>query len=352
VIPAEPDKWSIQDETGDGIDELHLQFDRSAFQAVLPQGDKVPVWVTGDLPSTTFLGEDTIRTHRPSITHPKAGQYVTPGTKFIITWESPKNVGADYVDVHYSLDDGETWVAIAEGVPDREYQAWNTPQAVSDKARVMVTLYDKDEPIGIGMSDLFMLTAPLATALARFDLGIEEGAAVMRWRTSFELDVNGFRVHRSDQSEGVYREVTKDLISAANLPQGGEYEWRDDSVRPNRDYYYKLEEVTESGDGFVFGPYKVTYRASFSLEQNVPNPFNPSTTIKFAIPEKARVSLRIYDVAGRLVRTLVDEDRQADFYKVVWDGTDARGSSVATGVYFYRLEAGKHRATRKMLLLK
>ncbi len=90
----------------------------------------------------------------------------------------------------------------------------------------------------------------------------------------------------------------------------------------------------------------------FDLSQNYPNPFNPSTTIQFKVPDAVDVRLRVYDVGGRLVRTLVDEQKKPNVYKVVWDGHDNNGSRVASGVYFYKLEAGAFVKTRKMVILK
>jgi hypothetical protein len=88
------------------------------------------------------------------------------------------------------------------------------------------------------------------------------------------------------------------------------------------------------------------------LGQNFPNPFNPTATIRFEIARPEHVRLKVFDVAGRLVRTLVDEPRQPSAYVVVWDGTDDRGGPVASGVYFYRMTAGSFVETRKMMLLK
>jgi hypothetical protein len=88
------------------------------------------------------------------------------------------------------------------------------------------------------------------------------------------------------------------------------------------------------------------------LSQNYPNPFNPVTTIKFGLKEKGHVSLRIYDVAGRLVRTLVDEVRKAGSYEELWDGKNNRGTHVASGVYFYRFKTRDFEKTRKMVLLR
>jgi flagellar hook assembly protein FlgD len=88
------------------------------------------------------------------------------------------------------------------------------------------------------------------------------------------------------------------------------------------------------------------------LAQNFPNPFNPSTTIEFGLKEGGHVSLRIYDAAGRLVRSLIDESRPAGRYSVDWDGKDRIGGRAASGVYFYRLMAGSFLETRKMVLLR
>jgi hypothetical protein len=89
-----------------------------------------------------------------------------------------------------------------------------------------------------------------------------------------------------------------------------------------------------------------------ALHQNVPNPFNPVTTIHYTIVENSHVRLNIYDVAGRLVRTLVNETQRPDYYEVTWNGVNDSGQMVATGIYFYRITAGKFVQTRKMLLLK
>jgi predicted outer membrane repeat protein len=93
--------------------------------------------------------------------------------------------------------------------------------------------------------------------------------------------------------------------------------------------------------------------AVFALHPCYPNPFNPRTTIRYELPEPSRVDLRIYDVAGRLVRILVAAERQpAGTHAATWNGTDGAGRQVAAGLYFCRLEAGTFQATRRLLLLK
>jgi hypothetical protein len=93
-----------------------------------------------------------------------------------------------------------------------------------------------------------------------------------------------------------------------------------------------------------------SYRTS--LSQNYPNPFNPQTSIAFSLKQRGRVRLSIYDVSGALVRELVNEDRERGPYAEVWDGRDARGAAVASGVYFYRLQTRDTTLSRKMVLLK
>jgi hypothetical protein len=90
----------------------------------------------------------------------------------------------------------------------------------------------------------------------------------------------------------------------------------------------------------------------FGLFQNAPNPFNPETTIAFSLPEPNDVRLEIYDVAGRRVTTLVDERLGAGEHRVEWNGMGATGDRVASGVYFYKLTAGRENVSRKMVLLK
>lgn len=91
---------------------------------------------------------------------------------------------------------------------------------------------------------------------------------------------------------------------------------------------------------------------SFALYQNYPNPFNPETRITFDLPAESVVQLSVYDLLGRQVRTLVNDQRPAGTYTVSWDARDEAGARVSSGIYVYRLQAGEHTMTMKMVLLK
>jgi hypothetical protein len=97
---------------------------------------------------------------------------------------------------------------------------------------------------------------------------------------------------------------------------------------------------------------KANLPVAYALEQNFPNPFNPTTRIAYALPQGSRVTLKIYDVLGREVTTLVNEQQSAGFKSVEWNSTNASGEGVPSGVYFYRIQAGSFSQTKKLLLLK
>lgn len=121
-----------------------------------------------------------------------------------------------------------------------------------------------------------------------------------------------------------------------------------------------IQPFSDDGD-FVSNDMKVTNiiektvnsaPIDFSLSQNYPNPFNPTTLIQYGLKENVSVRISIYDILGRIVKTLVNEFQEAGYKSVVWDGTNNSGSSVSTGLYIYKIEAGSFVDSKKMLLLK
>lgn len=91
---------------------------------------------------------------------------------------------------------------------------------------------------------------------------------------------------------------------------------------------------------------------NFSLSQNYPNPFNPETTIEYQLPRAGQVKVVIYNVAGKLVRTLIDAQHAAGKFQTHWDGKDELGNQVASGVYLYQLQAGNFQAAQRMILMR
>ena len=177
---------------------------------------------------------------------------------------------------------------------------------------------------------------------------------MLTWERNTEPDLDCYRV---------YRGLSEDFIPGPGNMIGAPCDtlhfdggWRWDSG-----YYYKVSAVDIHGNESAYSllrPEGVTGdetpaapRASY-LAQNYPNPFNPSTRITFGLAAPERVSLRVYDAAGRLVRVMVDGALPAGYYSESWNGLDEGGRAVASGVYFYRLDAGAFMQTKKMILLR
>ena len=124
--------------------------------------------------------------------------------------------------------------------------------------------------------------------------------------------------------------------------------------------YYKITALDDVGNesdpsspGTATAVFEAAMPETFALHQNLPNPFNPTTMIFYDVPEGGGpVTIRVYDVAGRLIRTLVDGVETSGGKRVMWNGRDNSGSRVATGVYFYRMTAPGFTSTRKMILLQ
>ena len=122
------------------------------------------------------------------------------------------------------------------------------------------------------------------------------------------------------------------------------------SLSTNLDYATYGESALSSGSVEMVEEGSVP--VSFDLMQNYPNPFNPTTTISFAVPEAGHVSVGIYDITGRLVSSLIDQNMAPGSYDVTWDGTDLTGAHVSAGMYIYSLQAEGVTLTRKMVLMK
>jgi YVTN family beta-propeller protein len=194
------------------------------------------------------------------------------------------------------------------------------------------------------------LEIPIAVAIAHFSARSSGRAVILEWKTLIEQNTVGFNVLRSEADDTEFGAITEKLIPARG--RAGTYSYTDEAIRPGVRYRYKLIALDRSGGSQAYGPIELTYMARFVLEQNVPNPFNPVTKMRFTVPHADHVRLTIYDVTGRLVCRLIDKRLPADNYEISWDGTNSGGRRVASGVYFCRLEAGKSTATRKMVLLR
>lgn len=210
------------------------------------------------------------------------------------------------------------------------------------------------------------LTSDLAlpVELSSFTATPGDGQVALRWVTESEIANLGFHIYRATDEDGFYDRITSDLIEGAGTASNrNTYTFSDPNVTNGITYWYKLEDVAFDGATAQHGPIAVTPQAKaqeietqtpdrYDLSVNVPNPFNPQTTIAYQLPEASEVSLIIRNAAGQTIRTLVRERREAGLYQVVWDSVNDAGKQVAAGVYLYELKAGDFVKVRKMTLLR
>jgi predicted CXXCH cytochrome family protein len=161
----------------------------------------------------------------------------------------------------------------------------------------------------------------------------------------------------------VYRDVTPNFNPHGTpLATTSDVNYSDASVELGRLYYYKLTAFDFSGNESNFSDEKSLTVTSveegngipteFALRQNHPNPFNPSTQIRYELPQAEHVKISIFNTLGMLVTTLVDQYESAGYHTAVWNGIDNSGNSVATGIYLYKMETGTFNSIKKMMLIK
>ena len=197
--------------------------------------------------------------------------------------------------------------------------------------------------------DKFVVDAVAVVELSSFTALEDRGRVRVNWVTASERDNAGFNIYRSITRDGVYHRLNDELLVGLSP-----YMFVDEDVQIGRTYYYKLEAVDIVGEGTLFGPVAATLRGpmSYSLSPNYPNPFNPETTINYEVPKTGRLTLKIYNVLGQEVKTLVDENLEPGYYRALWDGKDSTGRQMASGVYFYRIKSEGFAKSLKMMLLK
>jgi uncharacterized membrane protein len=182
--------------------------------------------------------------------------------------------------------------------------------------------------------------------LSSFTAEESDGKIFLTWVTSTELNNQKFIVEKRD-AESVWKNIGE-VAGYGTTTEVQHYSFIDDNVSSGK-LEYRLKQIDYDGSYRIYGPIKIEFTGNliFSLEQNYPNPFNPATTINFSIPQTGLVSLKIYDLLGKEIKTLVNEIREAGFHQVIFDASD-----FSSGVYFYTIKADDFVQTKKLTLIK
>ncbi|MEW6684710.1 MAG: S8 family serine peptidase [Candidatus Edwardsbacteria bacterium] len=228
---------------------------------------------------------------------------------------------------------------------------------------------------GYGKLDVlasYRLKGPTAVEFSWFEAMPQGNNILLIWETASEVDNYQWQIERNtdftDEKPDEHRwTVIATIPGQGTKPTPTQYSFVDRDVTFGVTYAYRLVDIDIAGlvTYYPLEPIIVTAGGSLAhwgrckLYQNAPNPFSSQTAIRYSLSaishELSAIShttLKIYNLAGQLVKTLINEPKSPGVYKISWDGRDDTGKQVANGIYFYRLEAGGFSATRKMILLR
>jgi hypothetical protein len=189
-------------------------------------------------------------------------------------------------------------------------------------------------------------SVPLPVELKSFTAQAENQKVILYWTTATELNNNGFEIQRGvSESDFATVGFVKGEGTTTNQK---EYSYIDKNLVDGK-YFYRLKQIDFNGTYEYSNVIEVDVRSlnEYALEQNFPNPFNPTTTIGYVLKEKSNAKLLLLNAIGEEIAVLVNEEQDKGFHKV-----ELKAANLPSGVYFYRLQAGVFVQTRKMILLK
>lgn len=241
--------------------------------------------------------------------------------------------------VYYTTNEGVNWVGMNSGLPNVEVYDLKWHEAgglllAATHGRGVWTFSD----------------APLPVLLAFFNYSVRKNSVTLNWATQQEINNKGFEIEREDINN-----IAAGWVNIGFVLGGGTtnetkyYSFSDEKLMTSR-YNYRLKQIDLNGN-FEYhnlgSSVDIGVPAVVELSQNYPNPFNPLTKIDYGIPVDGKVSLIVYDITGRVVAELVNENKTAGYYSVEFNA-----SRLASGVYFYKITSPEFTQVKKMLVVK
>ncbi len=244
------------------------------------------------------------------------------------------------------------WIARIDCIcidPGEQEVVWIVPHPGEGAVQVASCLAGNPVEQVVATYPLLINAVYIGTMLESWDVSLSGGGIELTWSILQAAGSPGFEVSRSSEGADMWQNLDSELIRGDGL----NYSMLDIDVEFGLSYRYRVECVEDDGRKILFetGPV-ATPAMPLTLRQNNPNPFNPSTRIEFLLPRPGHVRIEVFDVNGRLIRVLADGHLASGGHSVDWDGRDRTGTMVSSGVYFYRLTAGKESLSRKMVLLR
>ncbi len=189
-------------------------------------------------------------------------------------------------------------------------------------------------------------------------------SVILNWETASEVENLGFIIERRQSAEewveiASYK-TNENLRGQGSVTHNTSYSFSDEAVIPGQTYLYRLGDVDYSGKLKYHHEISVTVNAiddtehpkTFVLRPAYPNPFNPTTRIQYDLLKAANITVDIYDITGKLVKILINQQQEPGLKQVAWDATDRTGNQVGASIYLYRIDAGNYSKTGKLILIK
>ena len=196
----------------------------------------------------------------------------------------------------------------------------------------------------------FSTDPALPVELASFSASVDGNTITLKWSTATEVNNYGFDIERNN---GAGWAKIGFVAGSGNSNSPNNYSYVD-QLNGGSSFSYRLKQIDNDGTFKYYDAITVTLAGGDKVEllQNSPNPFNPTTSIKYYVPQAMDVTITIYDILGREVTKIVNNQVAAGYHVVYWNGKDSFGNSASSGVYLYRLSAGNFTETKKMNLMK
>ncbi len=294
----------------------------------------------------------------PNVSFPNAGlNFTFSGSTFAgATITINHNLGFVPAQLAYKVAPSVNWILVStQPTWTINTAVIQVPNAKADGDVIIVFPKEEGQTLPVSLSSFTaVLTAEMFVNIA--------------WVSESETNHLGYNLLRNTE---------KDLENAAlmnislignddgeSIGSQTRYLYTDREIIDNNIYYYWLESVAINGELQYAGPIMVTVGnpgsepptpvipVETALMSAYPNPFNPQTNMRYSLKEAGDVRLEVYNIKGQLIRSFEKTHNVPGYFSIVWDGKDAKGQMVGSGVYFYRMTSGKYSATRKMMLMK
>ena len=342
---------------------------------VMPVSGGYKIWYTGFTTALAngnlYIGyatsEDGISWQRDTINNPVLEPGVAGGwegkwvwypevlliDEMYYMWYAGSNIGYwDRIDVGLATSsDGIEWTKHQQNpVLSPSQGMWDWPKVecssiklIGDSLWMWYSGNASFIQFGLATSSPF---TPLPVELTSFSAQVEDQRVILKWTTATELNNNGFEIQRKvAESDFATVSFIKGEGTTTNLK---EYSYIDKTLADGK-YFYRLKQIDFNGSYEYSNVIEIDVRSlnEYALEQNFPNPFNPTTTIGYVLKEKSYAKLILLNAIGEEMAVLVNEEQDKGFHKV-----DFNASTLPSGVYFYQLQAGDFISTKKMILLR